>query len=986
MLATAEQTKCEYCQENHFINRCERFGELSTQDKWNEVHRLRLCGNCLKKGHISKDCKGGDCRTQVACNTQESSTSQATEEKENRPPEKMTVAHCAKQLNSRVVLSTAQVYVYDIEDKPIRCRALLDPGSQLNLVTQELAQKLKLPLKRIDIPLSGISQSSVKVQYSVTIELESLTSKFNNKQDYLILPRITERLPQVELDISSFNIPDGILLADPDFNVPGDIDMLIGAGLFWKLLCAGQVLQPKGQPVLHKTLLGWIVGGEQVIKNPSQVIKNVCNLNVISTVEENIERLWKMEELPMARQLIAEERYCEEQFNDTHTRNEAGRFKVRLPQNPDEQLGNSEKEATRKYYALAERLKNNPELKKDYMEFLNEYEEAGHMSRIKVKDKGEEICYYLPHHPVIRAESSTTKVRVVFDGSAKTSPQTSLNDRLLPGPNLQEEIINIILRFRMHKFVITADIAQMFRQVKVAEQDRNLQRIIWRKDGDQNLRIYELNTVTYGTACAPYLAMRCLKQLALDDSEKYPRAATALTRDFYMDDVLTGSKSLEDTIELQNQLTQLLKAGHFELRKWQTNDTRVLEHLADECKAKKLLVLDKQEAVKTLGLLWDNTKDILKFNLTIKKMPKITKRTILSTISEIYDPIGFIGLVIMQAKVLLQELWIWKIAWDEAVPASIETTWNNYYGTLGELNRLEITRNVNPRNGAAYVLLHGFGDASEKGYGACIYALSYNENGEASCLLVSSKSRVAPLKKITLPRLELCAAWLLAKLLNSVVKALGEEQIKDVVLWSDSTIVLHWLRTPPNQLKTFVANRVAEIQELAKTCEWKHVPTKDNPADILSRGVTADQLIRNKLWWHGPAWLPYKAEWPKQKIDFINPVPEQRAAVMLITINPMINIFSKYSSFNKVTRIIAYCLRFVRYSRKRGIKGPLIVEELIRSEKTIIRIIQQEGFPEEVQTLNTLTRSTCVACCSLLHIIVAIALICNSSSQALVPE
>ncbi|XP_048514955.1 uncharacterized protein LOC112694914 [Athalia rosae] len=501
MLATAEQIKFEYCQENHFINRCERFGELSTQDKWNEVHRLRLCGNCLRKGHISKDCKGGDCRicskhhntvlhadrkeytpqgrsnTQnymnnsntpiVACNTQESSTSQATEEKENRPPEKMTVAHCAKQLNSRVVLSTAQVYVYDIEDKPIRCRALLDPGSQLNLVTQELAQKLKLPLKRIDIPLSGISQSSVEVQYSVTIELESLTSKFNNKQDYLILPRITERLPQVQLDISSFNIPDGILLADPDFNVPGDIDMLIGAELFWKLLCAGQVLQPKGQPVLHKTLLGWIVGGEQVIKNSSQVIKNVCNLNVISTVEENIERLWKMEELPMARQLTAEERYCEEQFNDTHTRNEAGRFKVRLPQNPDVQLGNSEKEATRRYYALAERLKNNPELKKDYMEFLNEYEEAGHMSRIKVKDKGEEICYYLPHHPVIRAESSTTKVRVVFDGSAKISLQTSLNDGLLPGPNLQEEIINIILRFRMHEFVITADIAQMFNLCEV---------------------------------------------------------------------------------------------------------------------------------------------------------------------------------------------------------------------------------------------------------------------------------------------------------------------------------------------------------------------------------------------------------------------------------------------------------------------------------------------------------------------------------------
>lgn len=205
---------------------------------------------------------------------------------------------------------------------------------------------------------------------------------------------------------------------------------------------------------------------------------------------------------------------------------------------------------------------------------MNQYENLKHMSKITRNDiEMEDSSFYLPHHPVLRHESLTTKLRVVFDGSHKTSNGNSLNEELLVGPAVQETLFTIILRFRTLHYVITGDIVMMYRQVLVAEEDRKLQRIFWREDPEEELEIYELNTVTYGTSAGLYLATRSIKQLAIADGNQYPLAKEAALEDFYMDDVLTGADTKEEAIELQKQLQE------FELRKWRANDKSILHHL-----------------------------------------------------------------------------------------------------------------------------------------------------------------------------------------------------------------------------------------------------------------------------------------------------------------------------------------------------------------------------------------------------------------------
>lgn len=248
----------------------------------------------------------------------------------------------------------------------------------------------------------------------------------------------------------------------------------------------------------------------------------------------------------------------------------------------------------------------------DYCKFLKEYEDLGYMSLLKQQDSKAKELFYLPHQPVVKASSLTTKLRVVFDGSAKTSTGVSLNQKLLSGPNIQQDSWAIMVRFRGHQFVMTADIKMRFRQIWIAEEDRDLQRIIWRYDSSNAAQVYILNTITYGTTSAPYLAMRCLRHLATQPEAAARKAATeTLKKDFFMDDVLTGNHTLAQAINLRKELSELLEAAGFTLRKWRANDPRILQGLSLDRQKDSLLVLDVDKPMKTLDLLWDSLEDTL---------------------------------------------------------------------------------------------------------------------------------------------------------------------------------------------------------------------------------------------------------------------------------------------------------------------------------------------------------------------------------------
>lgn len=968
--ATTTQT-CSVCNNAHYTFKCETFLKLTPADRAAKARELRLCINCLRPGHYVRECTStSTCRK---CNKNHntllhyqekkySTNGTPPSQKTGEPPanqasgsnpSKATITNCFSRYKEfDVLLSTAIIHIYDVHNRIHEARALLDSGSQASFISKNLMVTLGLKGNQINIPVHGISNASTNISEMADIRIKSRHNNFNTQLNCLVLNKITQVLPPVKIDRNHLRIPTNITLADPDFHIPKEIEILIGADIFWDLLCIGQIRLGSNEPILQKTLLGWVISGPITSRIQSQlgvVSHHTSNVNLKSQMET----FWKLEETTTKPQWSAQEVECETQFKKTIARQENGRFVVGLPMKTDIKLGDSLQGARKRFYYLEKRLDQDPDLKRQYCEFMDQYEALGHMTEVNQcvdQEAGSE--FYLPHHPVIKEESLTTKLRVVFDGSFKTSNGHSLNDKLLVGPSIQDDLINIILRFRSFQYVITADIAMMFRQILISPEDRNLQKICWRRNSSDVLKYYTLNTVTYGTSSAPFLAARVLRQLAMEDGSKYPLAKVALERDFYMDDVLTGAKSKEEAIQLQTQLMDLLKQGGFPLRKWRSNDEEILNHLDVADKAQHLLKLDKDILVKTLGLLWNAQTDTIEYTIQTKFDKRTTKRNILSRISTIFDPLGLLGPVIITAKVIMQQLWELHTDWDDQVPQQLHTEWTTYSQSLAILNQLKIQRNINPNNEFEQFDIHGFCDASLKSYGACLYAYYRTNEGNIATHLICAKSRVAPLKTITLPRLELCGALVLARLVHTAKQAL-KEKIRGIHLWSDSTIVLAWIKTPPSQLKTFVSNRTAEIQNLTDDAQWHHVRSEHNPADVISRGLAANQLLECELWWKGPGWMSQET-WsiPRHTEEFTTTL-EYKSLVSLVTVSKPFNILTKYSSIVKLQRILAYVLRFINNTRKiQEELGSLTVTELKQSLLKIIHLVQQEVFTKEISSLK----------------------------------
>ncbi|XP_011859671.1 PREDICTED: uncharacterized protein LOC105557115 [Vollenhovia emeryi] len=489
-LAATTQQRCSICTESHMVYKCPQFLQLAVTERIREAKEKKLCLNCLGKGHYATNCRASACRKcEKKHNTllhpvseEKSSIAQSS----NEDSEKKVIVHCARneaikspeeaisvssvvrKSTTQVILSTAEIQVADAERKWQRCRVLLDPGSPSNLITAELVRKLSLKCKEECESISGINRSRMSAARKVTVKIRSMHSDYETNVDCLVLQSITEKIPQVKINVDAVSIPKGLLMADPRFHEPGTIDLLLGAGLFWQLICPDSIKQVKGLPRLQNTLLGWIVGGE-LVDTRDRNSSLFCGLITNSALQSQLERFWIQEEIQETRSLTEEEADCERQFCESVRRDNGGRFIVALPVRPSVVLGDSTTQATRRLYSLERRFKADPELKSAYVNFMEDYENQGHMSLISED---------FPENPVYTSTSS-------------------------------------------------ADIAAMFRQIIVREEDRALQRILWRTSQTQQIRTYQLNTVTYGTAPAPYPAMRCLQQLA-DEEKVFHQAALVL--------------------------------------------------------------------------------------------------------------------------------------------------------------------------------------------------------------------------------------------------------------------------------------------------------------------------------------------------------------------------------------------------------------------------------------------------------------------------
>ncbi|XP_043466286.1 uncharacterized protein LOC122501086 [Leptopilina heterotoma] len=861
---------CHFCKGEHKSFGCEKFQAMSISERRNAVQSAGLCFNCLRKGHRSSECKLSHCKK---CNRKHNTLLHTEENpKSDTPSQNLQICvqpqcetnnsptqNLQVRVQSQVLLSTAVVYLHDKNNKQFKARVVLDSGSQSNFITEKFAEILNLDRREINIPVEGLNQLETKIKQSVSTQVKSMQTEFAAKLEFLVIPRICNSLPLEYINRNQIEIQKNIKLADPEFHIPKEVDALLGAEIFYDLISVGQIKLSKQSAVLQKTKLGWVLAGKigQAVQNK----RTHCHLS-LENIGNQIKLLWELDEFPPKKFLSPEESEVEKHFKENTKRDRDGKYTVKLPVNEKiNKLGSSYTIAERQFLALERKFESNKELKNEYCKFMREYEELGHMKRVTV-DKIPDDGYFLPHHAVLRADSSTTCCRVVYNGSSKTKNGLSLNDALKVGPTVQQPLIAILIRSRTHTILLSADIEKMYRMINIDEDDRKFHRIIWRDDPSKELAIYELTTVTYGTASAPYLATRVLQELAENEKENFPDASEIIKRDFFVDDLFTGAKNQNEAIALRDELIELLKLGGFKLRKWCSNDLELISSLPDDLINIKLFS-DPSLSIKTLGIQWNPRTDQLTYTISnILNYTRITKRSMLSQIAQLlYDLIGLLGPIIIKAKIFMQRLWQLKCDWDESVPPEIHTDWQNYRQDLNCLNDVTFQRLV-VVDDATNVQLHGFCDASEAAYGACIYVRSQNAKNEIYVNLLCSKTRVAPLKSITIPRLELCSAFLLANLLN-FVKSILCLKIDAVHLWSDSTITLQWINTEPYLLKTFVANRVSQIREFTDPLDWKHVPTEQNPADFISRGQMPSEFIQNAMWITGPSWLGSSEEhWP----------------------------------------------------------------------------------------------------------------------------
>ncbi|UYV80822.1 hypothetical protein LAZ67_19001880 [Cordylochernes scorpioides] len=513
-------------------------------------------------------------------------------------------------------------------------------------------------------------------------------------------------------------------LADPQFERSRKIDMILGADVYGQLLIPDIKRQRQNQLCAQNTILGWVISG----KLPLDILK----------------RFWQVEEIPIKRRSSAEEEFCEQLYQSEVKRTRTGRYVVPLPLDPtifeSDLFGLSVAICFRRQLAMERRLDRD------------------------VAARDVEGCCYLPDHAVRGTQPDKKKLRVVFDDATKTTNGFSLNDRLYAGPKLQNDISSVLLRWRLPKIVMVVDIEKMYRQILVRPQDALRQRILWRQNARETMRPYQLNTVTYGTSSAPFLALRTLIKLAKDVGHLYPKAAEAI-----------------QAMGLQRELIDLLRRRGFVLKKWASNDPALLDQISEEYRLEQI-VFEKTEIVKTLGLGWDPREDSFVYAISDpNKTEEFTKRQMLYFIAKQYDPMGWLVPLLIVGNILIQRLWITGTTWDEPLDDSIKIIWQSVADSSSHPNNAILGTNI-----------------------------------------------------------------------------------ESITYWTDATIVLQWIETLSRALPTFVGNRVSEIQACRKIKQWRHVPSKDNPADIASRVTMGTGLRDSQLWWKGPTWLAVSPKlWPE---------------------------------------------------------------------------------------------------------------------------
>lgn len=881
--------QCTFCGGDHFDDQCKDFKTSTLRRK--KLASKRLCFKCFQSGHIARRCtsrltcfycKGNHNR--ALCNSKGDSKKNFKEDKragksESAPPDKPGNNDASKygnrdtvlQANATSYLQTATAHLKH-DSRKVPLRLLLDCGSQRSYMTESLAKQVNIiPDRHDQLVIYTFGSNMPQERTSPSAEVTLVTKRGIKKQLRVnIVPHITD------------NVKISQLVPDKKIDIPADddslgerIDLLIGNDYYFSFL-KNQSIEIQENLHLINTDLGWIVSGQLLeTKDNSRELSVVtycqCHGSDCPYFTEpdlplrNVDMrfLWSLESIGIVDSpKTTREEEAVNYFNETVIFNN-GRYEVKWPwiEYPPA-LPTNFGLAFGRLKSLLKRADAN--ILKDYQEILEEQLRAGVIELIEPQMipiyQVSPPVHYLPHHMV---HQEGKRGRLVYDASAKVKEERSLNECMYRGPSMLEDLTALLLQFRMGKIGITADVEKAFLQVGLQEHDRDVTRFLWVKNvneepSEDNLLHYRFCRVPFGIISSPFLLNATIRyHLSRTNEELLKRIANKC----YVDNLVTTVNSYNEAIHLYSQTRKIFEEISMNIRDWVSNDKLFLESIPEEFRAKQC------RESKVLGLIWDIENDMLRLKVSMRddidfNQGNVTKKDVLRTLARVYDPCGFASPWILPIKLLFQETCISKLKWDTTLPASSQQSWANSLTNLQAIKDIELPRYINnPLHGTECTYeIHSFADASKNAYAAVVYLVARSKDKAATSFLMS-KSRITPAEDkddLKIPRLELLGYLIACRLLKYVVDNLDME-IKRKYLWTDSLIVLAWMKTS-KLLPPFVSRRVNEIKE-HKDIEMRYVPTQQNPADIATRIDAIKQKMQ--LWFNGPCFLTKdEIDWP----------------------------------------------------------------------------------------------------------------------------
>ncbi len=988
---------CAFCLGKHAHENCQRIKD--PKERKSILSKYARCFKCLKKGHRVRECNapisctrcGQDGHHISLCVRSDKQLNpsvgefQVSPERKDANPSAISPSTLHVGAGGRVALQTARAVIRGDGD-PYRVRVLFDAGSHRSFITSKAARCSQLPVIRqdwLEISTFGQGSKDACLRDVVDVKVSPIGGQKVIQIEAYVVPEIsTIQNGHVELAKGEYPYLKGLWFSDVCKGLDElEIDVLVGADYLWNFQKECTIRGGPDEPVAVETELGWVLSGPMKKQTSNEVTTTQVNL-VASVLDEKsvseVHKLWDLETFGISP--LQNEVYQEFSENITF---DAGRYSVKLPwKEGHPELPTNYPTSLRRLKSQVARLEKEPEVLWEYAAIIKDQLETGVIERVVELEKAGKV-HYLPHQAVIRKEATTTKVRIVYDASSKEKKSgTSLNDCLHVGPSLNPLLYDILLRFRENRIALVGDIEKAFLNVSVDKSDRDCLRFLWlEKPPDMSrIVIYRFCRVVFGLNASPFLLNATLRHHIKGYTEVDPEFVRKLTESFYVDDFVGGGATSEEVKDLYGKTCTRMSEGGFKLRKWLTNDCSVREKIQTDSVAKEPVkeierhVSEEDDSYaksslhmpmgskgqKVLGLAWDFDEDTVSLDLeAIAKRAEglaATKRNTLKLLAGIFDPLGIIGPATITAKILFQDACRMKIGWDEPLDGAIKKAVEMWIESLIECRQITIKRCVyeHVREEVLECSLHGFADASKKGYCAVTYLVYTTQMGKRSKML-TSKTRVAPLKQLSIPRLELLACLILARLICTIKNALSSQvSIQNVKLWSDSMTALHWMQNQ-GEWKQFVRHRVNEILQLSNKSDWRHCPSEQNPADIGSRGISAIELRDSELWWYGPSWLVEpENRWPAEKLT--GPTAEsneetRKAAVLPVLSDTPQGIeivmeISVYSTLQRLYRVTAwvkrFCFNISRRDKSDRRLGKLNLEEIVASESDWVKAAQRE--------------------------------------------